>query len=385
MIPPRAANLHEVVYRSGTSLVTVFQRSQHMGRARQRKHSRARASAVPSLHKAIATMDTPPITPQERPEPVNLTISSIPSPFDHGDQHLHLPPPSPASTTACVPESSSVSTPSATVAYPSPSPAWESKDETRQSSAGASTTAVPVVLGPDSISSPAATASRPCSTQPVLGSQEEQRESLVANLRLDSAPSDRVQGLSVLAPSPIPAPSPGALLSPSLASGIQVPPTTTVVPHQQQQQRPTATRAFFSPFENTAVEESLSSEAAESPSTHAGEGPFSSRSGVSGIFELEIGSPMVSGRDRVDLQLPQQVGQSHESAVTSPSAAAFASREEGTEEKGLEPGEGEKEDHEKDSGTVPSPGLSQSMQGGPWGRLQQVRVTSIILVLLYEY
>lgn len=311
----------------------------------------------------VYPMNNSPGTPEERATAVRLTIIAPPTLDGPRDVEQNLPPPSPASLSCAIGTQSFM--PPSPATYPSLSPAWEAKDHGElgyDGSMGEPRTAD----DPPAIRSLAAPTSSSRNTSTPLDrslptSAAEQRKALAANLRLDLIPLVSAPQEPVLLPAVAFAPEVGP--SPSTASGMST--ACTDVPQR-------AKRAFFG-SSDIDPDEAVHSDAASSPMP-AAEGPTSSRSMLSGIFELEIGSPIASAtgaargvssvKDR-----PTDFEASEGSMV--PAAVATSGN--------LDPSLGSRSIMQSPWGKIsPTPESSQSLQG-PWGRLQEVRVQIVVL------
>lgn len=337
--------------------VTVFHGSL-MGRLQKRCRARAARAQATGPHKSIDLMDTPPATPQERAEAVNLTISAPATPDVLSDARQQLSPPSPSSLT-CATERRASTSPAA--AHPILSPAWEGKDGAGQdlplaSDAPATADDPAAIPNRAALASGGTSAALPDSPP---SSAAERRDVPSANLRLDLIPPVRQPQPSVLPPAAALEPPPGP--SPSAASGNGA--------HMTPPQR--AVRAFFA-HSDVAPEEALRSNAASSP-MRAVEGPPSSRSAFSGIFELEMESPMAPATGGGVAVVPHSyaIQDSEESVLTASDAVAAPATTSGNNV--LSP-----------RSSLPiqgawgriasSPDSFQPLQGS-WGRLQEVRWT----------
>ena len=269
-------------------------------------------------------MDTSATEQQGRIEAVALTIVAPPTPDVPRDVHQHLLPPSPASApssgASCTTEfRASASSPAAAsgIIYPAISPAWETTDEAGPAAAAAVDDPLPAAAAiSSSLAAPICSTS---SSSPVRQEQDRSpalatsgqsssssnsssTQSAAANLRLDLIPD--VPALEPPSAAAAVAAAAAAAPSPSTAPGIEAAAgTTTTTATTGSTTHITETRAkhremrtFFGPShhdDSTHHEAQLNSEETLlSPMTQLAEQDLpSSRSVLSGIFELEMESP----------------------------------------------------------------------------------------------
>lgn len=323
---------------------------------REQKRSRARVGREPGPHKSTGAMDVSSTTPQQRAEAANLTVPAAPTPeahilIDAQEQNQHTPP-SPANVMC-----------SAETAMPIPqgairqvsSPAWEGRGDTGLDCAAAAYMPVNADDGCAVIPSFASLSSTGSDMiTSALGDPSiiaERNSSLTTAGAEDSSAENSRLGLIPPAAEAAAALTPAPGPPPSAASKIE-----------------SSTRLFFAPSD-TAPEEVVNSEATPSP-IRAGEGPASARSVFSGIFELEMDSPVASPEEGQGEGVPMQ-----SSAVQDSDSLVIRNE---TAEEPMTTGSSYSPPHVHSQPIQvvwgrrsPSPGPPQALQG-PWGRLQEV-------------
>lgn len=253
------------------------------------------------------------------------------------------------------------------------SPAWETKSDV-SSRAGISPTTSPAADERAAPRSPAAFTRIATTTASTLNAPppetvQEHFEGPVANLQLQHTSQSGGPPLSLHGQAMVAGQSPAPGPSPSAASASET--------HGDELQE--VDRAFF----GASTTEDFQFEATVSTPVRSGEGVISSPSVVSGIFELEIGSPLVplelsttiaAEKDAADTA----VNDSEDSAVVSsdsappPETESIISAAVASGSPTLMSGPWGR--------IAPSPEAPQQPLQGPWGRLQEVNVVQEIFM-----
>lgn len=299
-------------------------------------------------------MEESPSTPAERAEPLNLTIDAPATPQQPNLLHI---PPSPSSLAGCSTTQATAPTPSTN---PPPSPAWEGgrgnehqpvQAHLALSPAGADR-GLPFLIRP-----PTTPALHPTAS-PVPANAAGPQAFSAANLRPDLMPpgARAAQHPGAAAAATAAATSPRTPPSPAGPSEINDDTTSSA---------PTRPGFFGTPSTNT-------------PTMHTPIPPSPSSADMSGIFHLDLDSPLAgqatprdgedetAAEDRVQDSAEEHEAAAVSAAESSPSQApASTSSNAGAV---LSPG------FSVPWGRVaPSPDSSDALQG-PWGRLQEVCV-----------